>query len=93
MVNYCDFKSAIVLKEIPLVKDDKTVKVSAIPKGNGTNAKKQLVKNSILMTKHGVQYLMLTCPTVLIQALNNMCLDTEMVCLYKHFILHRSIIL
>ncbi len=37
MPNYCNFKPTIILEESPLIKDTKTAKFSAIPKGNGTN--------------------------------------------------------
>ncbi len=39
LANNNNFKSTNVLTESPLVKDAKTVKVLALPKVNGTNAK------------------------------------------------------
>ncbi len=59
-------KSAVVLEESPLVKDDKTVKVSAMSKGTGINTKNKLVlkymltiKNMMMSTwcQHAQQYL------------------------------------
>lgn len=38
--------------------------------------------------KHGVMYLMLICPTLSVQTLNDTCLYTKIVHLYKHFDLH-----
>ncbi len=43
--------------------------------------------------KHGVKYLVLTCLTIFIQTLHDVCLDAKIVCLYKHFVLHGSILL
>ncbi len=40
MMNYQNFKSTFILKENPLVMDTKTVKVSDMPKGAGTDAKR-----------------------------------------------------
>ncbi len=68
MVNYCNFKSLIVLKEIPLVNNPITIKVSAIPKGGGINAKK-LASLEVFADdeKHGVEYLVLKCPTLFVK--------------------------
>lgn len=43
--------------------------------------------------KHGVKYLVPKCPTVFVQTLDNMCLDAEMVHLYKYFVLCGSSLL
>ncbi len=43
--------------------------------------------------KYGVKYLVLPCPTIFIQTLNDMCLDTEMVHLYNYFVPSRSILI
>ncbi len=43
---------------------------------------------SMLMTKKRVvKYSVQSLPTLFVQTLNNMCLDAEMVSLYKHFVL------
>ncbi len=42
MANYCNFKSHIVFEEYPLMNNPIIVKVSAVPKGDGTDIKKQL---------------------------------------------------
>ncbi len=53
MANYCNFKSPIILKE-SIVNDPITVKVSAIPKGDGTDNKKQATLDVLLLTKNMV---------------------------------------
>ncbi len=40
MTNYCNFKSLIVLEESPLMNNPIIVKVSAVPKGDDTDIKK-----------------------------------------------------
>ncbi len=75
-----------VLDKDLLVKEPKTVKVSAIPMSTGTDASK-LVSLEVYADnkKRGVQYLVLTCPTVFVQTLGKMSLDTELVCLLVFF--------
>ncbi len=41
----------------------------------------------------GIKYLVLRCPSVFTQILGEMCLDTKMVHLYEHFILHGRFLL
>ncbi len=41
----------------------------------------------------GIEYLVLRCPSVFSQTLGEMCSDTEMIRLYEHFVLCRSILL
>ncbi len=70
------------------------VKVSAIPKRESTNAKKPA--SQVVFAddkKHGVEYLVLKYPNVFVQTLNEMCLDTEMICLCEHFVLRRTSLL
>ncbi len=59
MINYCNVKSPIVLKE-NIVSNAITVKVSVIPKGDGTNNKKPATLEVFVDDeKHGVEYLVL----------------------------------
>ncbi len=94
MVNYRNFKSIILLKEDPLVKDLTVTKVSAVPKSTSAETAK-LVSLEIYTddkTK-GINYSVLRCPSVFVQTLGEMCSDMEMISLYKHFVLRGSILL
>ncbi len=94
MANYQNFRSVILLEEDPLVKDPTITKVSTIPKSTGAEPLKP-VSLEIFTNKEtkGIEYLVLQCPSVFVQTLGEMCLDTEMIRLYEHFILHGSILL
>ncbi len=93
MANYCNFKSLIVLKE-NIVNDPITIKVSAIPKGDGTDNKKpETLEVFADNEKHGVEYLVLKYPEVFTQTLNDMCLDTDMIHLHEYFVLCGTILL
>ncbi len=91
MVNYQNFKSIIVLDKDCLVKDPTVTKVS--PKSSSTDPTK-LVSLEIYTNNEtkGIEYLVLQCPSLFIQTLGDMCLDTKMVHLYKHFVLCWSIL-
>ncbi len=93
MVNYCNFKSTIVLKESPPVIDPKPVKVSAVPNGFGTDTKKTGREIYPDDKKNRIEYLVLMCLTVFVQTPYNMCLDEKMLSLYKHFVLHGNVLL
>ncbi len=65
-----------------------TVRVSAVPKGSGTNAKMPASLDVFADDeKHGVKNSVLKFPSVFVQILNKMCSDTEMVHLYEYFVL------
>ncbi len=89
MANYQNIKSAIVLHKDPLIKEPKTVKVSAVPKSTGADATKPINLEVYANdeTKR-VMYLVLTCLTVFIQTSGKMFSHTKMVCLHEHFVLH-----
>ncbi len=75
IANYQNFKSPIVLKE-NIVNNPITVKVSAVPKGDGTTDKKPAMLEVFAHNeKHGVEYLVLKFLTVSfkLQTLNDMC--------------------
>ena len=94
MANYQNFKSVILLEEDPLVKDPTVTKVSAVPKSTGAEPTK-LVSLEIYTddeTKR-IEYLVLRCLSVFVQTLGEMCLDMEMIHLYKHFVLCGSVLL
>ncbi len=94
MANYQNFKSVIVLNKDPLVKDPTVKKISAVPKSTGTYPTKPVSLEIYTDDKtKGIEYLMLRFPSVVIQTLGKMCSDTKMVRLYRHFVLHGSIIL
>ncbi len=78
MTNYLNFKYTIILNGSPLLKDTKTVKVLAVPKALSPMQKTCLAVLTYLM--------------VFLQTSNYMCLNAEMVHLYKHFVLCRSIL-
>ncbi len=68
--------------------------VSAVPKGNSTNAKKPVSLEVYADDKtHGIKHSVLVCPTLIVETLNNMFLETKMVHLYKNFVLYGSILL
>ncbi len=94
MANYWNFKSVIVLEKDPFVKDPTVTKISALPKSTGADPVKpvslEIYTND--ETKR-VEYSLLRCPSVFTQRLGEMCLDTKMIRLYKHFVLCRSILL
>ncbi len=94
MANYKNFKSIIVLNKDPLVEDPTVTKVSAIPKSTSVDPTKlvslEIYNNN--KTKR-IEYLVIQCPSVFIQTLGEMCLDTKMVRLFEHFVLHGSILL
>ncbi len=88
MANYQTIKSDIVLNECPLVKEPKTVKVSAIPTSTSTDVTKPVcVQVHANNQTKGVKYMVLTCPTVFVQTLGKMCSGTEPVCPYEHIVL------
>ncbi len=91
MANYQNIKPVIMLDKDPLVKEAKTVKVSALLKSIVKDAK-NLVSLEVYANNEtkGVKYLVLTCPTVFVQTLGDMCLDTKIVRLYEHCVLRRS---
>ncbi len=91
MANHWNIKSIIVLNKDPLVKEAKVVKVSAIPKSTGADTTRPICLEAYADNEiKGVNYSVLTCPTVFVQTFQEMCLDTDIVCLYKHFILRGS---
>ncbi len=91
MANCCNFKSVIVLNEDPLVNDPTVTKVSAIP--NAETAKPVSLKIYTNNEIKGIEYFMLQCPSVFTQTLGELCWDTEMIHLYKHFFLRGSVLL
>ncbi len=94
MADYHNLKSAINLKESPFIKDVKTVKISAVSKGTSTYSEKpDSLEVYVNDKKHGVEYSVVTCLNLFVQTFNNMCLDAEIVNLYKHFVLCRRILL
>ncbi len=65
-----------------------TTKVSAISKGEGTDTKKPASLEVFADDeKYGFKYSLNKCLAVFVQTLNKMCLDTEMISLYEHFVL------
>ncbi len=94
MANYQNFKSVIVLDEDPLIKDPTVAKVSAIPKSTGADPAKLVSLEIYIDNKtKGIKYSVLQCPSVFVQTLGEMCLDTDIMHLYKHFVLCRSVLL
>ncbi len=64
------------------MKDAKTVKVSAMSKSTSMDAKEPASLEVYADDKkHGVKYLVLTCLTIFIQTLHDVCLDAKIVCL------------
>ncbi len=60
MANYRNFKSNIVLKEDPLVKDPTVTKVSAIPKSTGAEPVKLVILEIYTNNEtKGIEYLVL----------------------------------
>ena len=87
MAKYCNFKSPIVFEESPLMNNPIIVKVSAVPKGDGTDVKRPASLDVFGDDKSKrIEYLVLKCLTVFVQTLNNMCFNAEMVHLYKNFV-------
>ncbi len=88
MANCCNFKCSIILEKSQLDKEAKSQNNSAFPKGHDTGSKNpaslEIYANK---EKHSIEYSVLTCLAVLIQRLNNMCAESEMVHLYKYFVL------
>ncbi len=94
MANYRNFRSVILLEEDPLVKDPTVTKVSAIPKSTGAESTKPVSLEIYTDDKtKGIEYSVLRCPSVFVQTLGEMCSDTEMIRLYKHFVLCGSVLL
>ncbi len=92
MANYHNC-TPIILKE-NIVTNPITIKVSAISKGGSTtNQKPATLEVFAYDEKHGVEYSVLKCLTVFTQTFNDMCSDMEMICLYKYFVLHGTILL
>ncbi len=93
MANYQNFRSVIFLEEDPLVKDPTVTKISAIPKSTGAEPTKPVSLEIYTDNEtKGIKYLVLQCPSVFVQTLGVMCSDTEMIRLYKHFVLCGSIL-
>ncbi len=94
MANYQNFKSVIVLNKDPLIKDPTVTKISAIPKSTGAEPTKPVSLEIYTDNKtKGIEYSVLRCPSVFTQTLGEMCKDREMIHLYKHFVLHGSVLL
>ncbi len=94
MVNYQDFKSIILLEEDPLVKDPTVTKVSAVPKSTGAEPTKPVSLEIYTNDEtKGIEYLVLQCPYVFTQTIGEMCSDTKMIRLYKHYVLCGSVLL
>ncbi len=94
MANYQNFRSVILLKEDPLVKDPTVTKVSAIPKSTGAESTKPVSLEIYTDNEtKGIEYSVLRCPSVFVQTVGEMCSDTEMIRLYKHFVLRGSVLL
>ncbi len=94
MENYRNFKSDVVIEEYPLVKDPNVTKVSAIPKSTGAEPMKRVSLEIYNDNKtKGIEYSVLRCLSVFVQTLGEMCLDTEMIHLYEHFVLCQSVLL
>ncbi len=83
-----------MLNEDPLLKDPTLTKVSTIPKSTGADpARLDSLEIYTDNETKGIEYSVLCCPSVFTQTLGGMCLDTEMMRPYKHFVLHGSILL
>ncbi len=94
MPTYQNFGSVILLKEDPLVTDPTVTKVSAVPKGTGAESTKPVSLEIYTNNEtKGIEYSVLRCPSVFVQTLGEMCSDSEMIRLYKHFVLRGSVLL
>ncbi len=94
MANYQNFKSVILLEEAPVMNDPTVTKISAVTKSTGAESSKPVSLEIYTDNEtKGIEYLVLRCPSVFIQTLGEMCLDTEMIHLYKHFVLRGSFLL
>ncbi len=85
MATYYYFKSDIILNENSIVycKQTKSLHIFSIPKGSCKNAR--LSQSLCWQMNHGKMYLVLTCWTISIQKLHNICSGNEMAHLNNHF--------
>ncbi len=76
------------------MKDPTVTKVSVIPKSTGTEPTKPVSLEIYTNDEtKGIEYSVLRCLSILTQTLGEMCLDMEMICLYKHFALCGNVLL
>ncbi len=76
------------------MKDPTVTKISAIPKSTSAESKKPVSLEIYTNDEtKGIKYSVLRCLSVFVQTLGEMYSDTEMIHLYKHFILRGSILL
>ncbi len=94
MANYQNFRSVILLEEDPLVKDPTVTKISAVPKSTGAESTKPVSLEIYTDNEtKGIEYSVLRYPSVFVQISWEMCSDTEMIRLYKHFVLSGIVLL
>ncbi len=93
MANNRNFKCFIVLDEDPFIKDPTVTKTSAVQKSTSAHFVKHVSQEIYTNKTKGIKYLVLQCLSEFTQKLGEMCLDTEMIHLYEHFVLCGSILL